>query len=108
MLSVLNKDFYDNAQWNSPPRQDFSVLIGDMKIQNLPKTFPLLYIPATSGHKKRTINNFILGELRRFLKNTSCTKNRDMQMFLETLTFHLFLQTEDSKNKNSLQTKIMS
>ena len=35
-----------------------------------------MYIPATSGHQKHTINNFILGELTRYVRfNTLGKKN---------------------------------
>ena len=34
-----------------------------------------MYIPATSGHQKHTINNFILGELRRYVRFNTIKKN---------------------------------
>ena len=34
-----------------------------------------MYIPATSGHQKHTINNFIIGELRRYVRFNTIKKN---------------------------------
>ena len=34
-----------------------------------------MYIPATSGHQQHTINNFILGELRRYVRFNTLEKN---------------------------------
>ena len=34
-----------------------------------------MYIPASSGHQQHTINNFILGELRRYVRFNTIKKN---------------------------------
>ena len=34
-----------------------------------------MYIPATSGHQNHTINNFIIGELRRYVRFNTIKKN---------------------------------
>ena len=34
-----------------------------------------MYIPAKSGHQKHTINNFILGELRRYVRFNTLKRN---------------------------------
>ena len=34
-----------------------------------------MYIPANSGHQQHTINNFILGELRRYVRFNTIKKN---------------------------------
>ena len=34
-----------------------------------------MYIPATSGHQQHTINNFILGELRSYVRFNTLEKN---------------------------------
>ena len=34
-----------------------------------------MYIPANSGHQKHTINNFILGELRRYVRFNTIQRN---------------------------------
>ena len=45
-----------------------------------------MYIPATSGHQKHTINNFILGELRRYVRFNTLEKilKNKMEIFHQT------------------------